>query len=191
VAIDDATGELPRARDDAPPLVIAAAALAAERHGGQRRKGSDLPYLVHPAGVASILARHYPERVELEAAGWLHDTLEDTATTGKELETRFGPEVRRLVEAVTNGWRQLLRPRREPDACRLKAADTLDNVAFTIEGLRRGEDVWSLFHLGPRKLDHWRRIAQETGRRIGGEPLAAELWAAIGELEALDGRDAR
>jgi hypothetical protein len=178
-------------RDGAPRLVRDAAEFARDRHHGQCRKGTDLPYLIHPAGVASILACHYPGRDELEAAGWLHDTLEDTPTTRHDLETRFGPEVRRLVEAVTNGWRQLLRPRRDPDACRLKAADTLDNVTFTIEGLRRGEDVWPRFRAGRGKIGEWRRIAAATDRHIGGEPLAAELWAAMRELEAIAADDGR
>jgi guanosine-3',5'-bis(diphosphate) 3'-pyrophosphohydrolase len=35
-------------------------------------------------------------------AAVLHDTIEDTCTTGEELEELFGPEVRRLVEEVTD-----------------------------------------------------------------------------------------
>ena len=35
-------------------------------------------------------------------AAVLHDTLEDTETTPQELEARFGPEVRRVVEEVTD-----------------------------------------------------------------------------------------
>ena len=32
----------------------------------------------------------------------MHDTIEDTETTGEEIEGEFGPEVRRLVEQVTD-----------------------------------------------------------------------------------------
>ena len=35
-------------------------------------------------------------------AALLHDTIEDTTTTGDEIEREFGPEVRRLVEQVTD-----------------------------------------------------------------------------------------
>jgi hypothetical protein len=171
--------------ETAPPLVREAAEFARDRHGSQRRKGTAIPYLVHPASVAAILDAHYPGCDELVAAGWLHDTLEDTATVGSELDERFGREVRRLVEAVTHGWRQLLRPAKDPDARRLKAADTLDNVRFTVDGLRRGEDVWPRFRAGRRKVAEWRRIADVTERSIGGEPLAAELRSAVRELEAM------
>lgn len=166
-------------------LRASAAAFARDRHAGQLRKGTDVPYIVHPAGVAAILARHYPDRDELVAAGWLHDTLEDTDTTADEIATAFGPEVRRLVEAVTHGWRQVIHPSRDPDALRLKAADVLDNVTFTIAELRRGEDVWVRFRYGRAKVAYWRRIADGVEWRIGSEPLARELRAAMDEVEAL------
>jgi len=35
-------------------------------------------------------------------AGILHDTIEDTETTGDELETQFGIEIRRIVEEVSD-----------------------------------------------------------------------------------------
>ena len=35
-------------------------------------------------------------------ASWLHDVVEDTETKLKEVEEMFGPEVARLVSAVTN-----------------------------------------------------------------------------------------
>ncbi len=167
------------------------AEFARERHAGQLRKGTDLPYIVHPEGVATILARHYPGRDDLEAAGWLHDVLEDTATTREELGARFGPDVLVLVDAVTLGWRQLFHLRLDRDAMRLKAADTLDNVTFTIEGLRRGEEVWDRFHDGRRKVAYWRRIADAADRRLGPEPLAIELRAAVREVEALAAGEGR
>ena len=59
---------------------------ATERHGEHRRKGSDRLYIVHPEGVARILASRYPDQPELTDAGWLHDTIEDTPTTADEIE---------------------------------------------------------------------------------------------------------
>jgi hypothetical protein len=155
------------------------AEFARERHGSQLRKGTDLPYIIHPEGVARILAQRYPGRADLEAAGWLHDTIEDTATTPDELEARFGPEVRRLVEAVTQrGWSRW-HPPTDPDVMRLKAADALDNLTFTVEGLRAGEPVFRRFKQGPGKIDYWRRISEAADRLLGSEPLAADLRAAV------------
>ncbi|NXN61735.1 MESH1 pyrophosphohydrolase, partial [Rynchops niger] len=54
-------------------------------------------------GVARILAQEagVTDTVVLQAA-LLHDTVEDTDTTFLEIEERFGAEVRRVVEEVTD-----------------------------------------------------------------------------------------
>lgn len=85
-------------------LLCDAMHLAAERHASQRRKGSgDRPYVNHPVEVTHLLAVTAGSRdAILLAAALLHDTLEDTTTTPAELESRFGVEVRTLVEEVTD-----------------------------------------------------------------------------------------
>ena len=158
------------------------AEFASQRHAGQVRKGTDLPYIVHPEGVANILRRYYPGRADLEAAGWLHDTIEDTGTTADEIEARFGPDVRRLVEAVTKRPGEPFHPPDDQDAMRLKAADALDNVTMTLEGLRRGELVFEQFKSGPDKVEYWRGIALAAERLLGPEPLVSELDAAVIEV---------
>ncbi|HWI66334.1 MAG TPA: HD domain-containing protein, partial [Symbiobacteriaceae bacterium] len=49
-------------------------------HGGQKRKGTETPYIVHPVGVAMLLAQAGC-RPEVVAAGLLHDTIEDCGVT--------------------------------------------------------------------------------------------------------------
>ena len=86
------------------PGVLAALEFAAERHRDQRRKGTEAaPYINHPIAVTRLLADvgGVSDPVLLQAA-ILHDTVEDTDTTLDELEARFGPEVRRVVEEVTD-----------------------------------------------------------------------------------------
>jgi (p)ppGpp synthase/HD superfamily hydrolase len=54
----------------------AALVLAARAHRDQVRKGTDIPYIAHPAHVSVILIRHgFGE--ELAIAGLLHDVVED------------------------------------------------------------------------------------------------------------------
>lgn len=84
--------------------VLAALSFAAEKHRDQRRKGEGAsPYINHPIEVAELLARvgGVADVAVLQAAV-LHDTLEDTRTTKHELEANFGPDVRRLVEEVSD-----------------------------------------------------------------------------------------
>ncbi len=72
---------------------------AANRHQGQVRRSGEA-YFTHPLTVAWILAEMELDEVAI-AAGLLHDLLEDTETTAEELEVQFGPDVARLVVALT------------------------------------------------------------------------------------------
>jgi (p)ppGpp synthase/HD superfamily hydrolase len=85
-------------------LIARAADFAARAHVAQRRKGdAQEPYVNHLIEVALLLTEATGgEDPVLVAAGWLHDTLEDTATEREELEARFGPEVAAIVAEVTD-----------------------------------------------------------------------------------------
>jgi (p)ppGpp synthase/HD superfamily hydrolase len=85
-------------------LVTRAADFAARRHSGQVRKGAARePYLNHLAEVAALLAETAEEPdAWLVAAGWLHDTVEDTETEREELAEHFGETIAALVAEVTD-----------------------------------------------------------------------------------------
>jgi len=72
---------------------------AEEMHRGQQRKSGEL-YLVHPLAVARILADLGMDDNAL-VAGLLHDVVEDTSYTNKNLVDDFGKEVSLLVGGVT------------------------------------------------------------------------------------------
>jgi guanosine-3',5'-bis(diphosphate) 3'-pyrophosphohydrolase len=83
-------------------LVTKAADFAARRHVNQRRKGAALePYINHLIEVADLLAGAIGDPT-LVAAGFLHDTLEDTQTEREELVTLFGETVASIVAEVTD-----------------------------------------------------------------------------------------
>ena len=52
---------------------------AAEQHASQKRASGE-PYIIHPLGVASILAQLHMDDTTL-AAAFLHDVVEDTDVT--------------------------------------------------------------------------------------------------------------
>lgn len=88
-------------------LIAKAVRFATEKHAsvinkdgsvGQKRKGSDIPYIVHPMEVWQIL-RNNCCSVNAQVAGLLHDTLEDTDTTPEEIEAKFGKEILELVNS--------------------------------------------------------------------------------------------
>lgn len=73
--------------------------LAAEAHAVQRRKSGE-PYIIHPIGVASILAQLQMDDKTL-AAAFLHDVVEDTDYTLDDIKEKFGVVVANLVDGVT------------------------------------------------------------------------------------------
>lgn len=120
--------------------VLQALEFAAAKHRDQRRKDEAAsPYINHPIAVANLLMHPggITDAVTLMGA-ILHDTLEDTATTATELEARFGPEVRRVVEEVTDdkslpkAERKRLQVEHAPHlstrARQIKLADKISNV---------------------------------------------------------------
>ena len=125
-------------------LVSEAADLAARRHNGMARKGrGDEPYINHLAEVANLLAVATDGTdAELVAAGWLHDTVEDTGTTREELVREFSERVAALVLEVTDDMtlpkaqrrqRQIEdAPHKSPGAKLIKIADKISNIRARI-----------------------------------------------------------
>ncbi|WP_245524117.1 HD domain-containing protein [Methylobacterium nonmethylotrophicum] len=121
-------------------LVTRAADFAARRHADQRRKGAARePYVNHLAEVATLLADTVDEpNAWLVAAGWLHDTIEDTGTTHDELAGLFGSVIADLVAEVSDdkslpkAERKRLQVERAPhksqDAKAIKIADKISNL---------------------------------------------------------------
>ena len=106
--------------------VEAAKALAARMHEGQTDKAG-LPYVTHPQRVAERL-----ETPEAQVVGWLHDTVEDTGLTLREIEEQFGKETAAAVDAISRRadeeWADyLLRVKRNETARRVKISDLIDN----------------------------------------------------------------
>ena len=115
---------------------------AAEKHKGQKRDNGD-DYIVHPIRVAKIVDKYKgirsSHREVLLAASLLHDTLEDTYTSYRELKDNFGEYVASLVVELTTagfachyiGKAQYLAEKMKNMtnyALTIKLADRLDNV---------------------------------------------------------------
>lgn len=94
--IEQVVSYYPEADQD---LLRRAYVFSAKVHHGQTRLSGE-PYLNHPLSVASILVTLNLDEYAI-ATGLLHDTVEDTYTTIKEIEALFGREVAFLVDGVT------------------------------------------------------------------------------------------
>lgn len=119
--------------------VFDAAKFAIQRHGDQKYDGS--PYSIHLLHVVEVLSRFEVDSESLLTAAFLHDVVEDTDTTIEEVQTRFGPVVASLVEAVTDpkggnrAWRHSIAYpliSATQNAVILKLADRIANVEYSI-----------------------------------------------------------
>lgn len=121
-------------------LLVRAMAFAAHRHKDQRRKDAAAsPYINHPVALVDVLV-HEGGIADLDTiiAALLHDTIEDTETTGEEIESVFGMAIRAIVEEVTDDkalgkaackQRQIDRaPLLSPEARAVKLADKICNL---------------------------------------------------------------
>jgi len=128
-------------------LIEKAYFLAKEKHEGQMRKSGE-PYITHPIAVAKILAELRGGPATLISA-LLHDTVEDTSLTLKEVETMFGSDIAQLVDGVTkigklsfntkasaadNHQKMLLAMAKDIRVILIKIADRLHNVR-TLESM--------------------------------------------------------
>ena len=179
---------------DEQTLLWRALDFAYQAHRGQLRKGTRIPYIVHPLRVAETLLRYgYP--LTWAVAALLHDTLEDTDTTLAALRERFGAQVADLVHALsepehrTAAWAQrkahtiaFLRTAPEPVVV-IALADKLDNLLSIMEDLAAtGERLWQRFNADKaRQAWYYRELAAVFSQRLTRPPGSqlAQRFAAL------------
>lgn len=134
------------------------------KHKDQKRKGSDVPYIVHPMEVMQTLTAMGCDKNTI-IAGILHDTLEDTDTTPEEIEQSFGKEILEIVQSETEDKTKTWKERKqktieslkdEPLATRLVClADKLSNIRSLLRDTEDGvENLWSKFK-APKGQTAW------------------------------------
>jgi len=80
-------------------LIAEAFEFARYAHKGQKRESGE-EYIIHPLHTALTLSEMKVD-AKTVAAGLLHDVLDDTKVTKKELKEKFGEEITFLVEGVS------------------------------------------------------------------------------------------
>jgi (p)ppGpp synthase/HD superfamily hydrolase len=185
------------------PRFLEAFLFAAEKHAGQTRKTTTVPYIAHLMGVTS-LALEFGGDEDMAIAALLHDVVEDCggAPMLKEVKRRFGRRVAKIVEGCTDSdsepkppWRarkeNYLRHLKDADTeTRLvSAADKLNNVRSILSDYREfGETIWERFNGGREgTLWYYQALLKEFKR---GKPnrLIREFELAVRELEMLTKR---
>jgi len=173
---------------------------ALEAHGDQKRRGTRIPYVSHLVQVAGLVLEHGGD-ADQAIAGLLHDAIEDCEGVSEAgLRERFGPEVARIVQALSDvldgdtptrksPWgvrkrRFIARLRREDERVRLVAGcDKLDNLRSLLADLHAdGPATLERFRATPAQI---RWYYEEVRRALGdGLPqrLSRELDLGVAEL---------
>jgi (p)ppGpp synthase/HD superfamily hydrolase len=173
---------------------------AFEKHAGQVRKASSVPYIAHLMGVAALVLEFGGDE-DMAIAALLHDVVEDCggAPMLKEIKRRFGGRVAKIVDGCTDSDtypRPPWQARKEAYIRHLKAADAetrlvsaadkLHNARAIVADYREvGESVWARFSGGREgTLWYYRALLQEFLRHKPNR-LIRELEITVCELESL------
>ncbi len=143
------------------PHVEIALRMALRHHAGQTRKGDGKQYIIHLLEISKLLFGRGGHEVDWEiiAAALCHDLLEDSDCPEAEIEKWCGPEVLRIVKAVSNDPTLNWKEKKEKYIETTKAggekamivclADKIVNIKSLIKVYEKeGEKVWEKFNRG-------------------------------------------
>ncbi|MEK9686157.1 MAG: bifunctional (p)ppGpp synthetase/guanosine-3',5'-bis(diphosphate) 3'-pyrophosphohydrolase [Methylophilaceae bacterium] len=129
-------------------------------HIDQKRRSGE-PYITHPVSVACIAANLHLDGPSIIAA-LLHDVVEDTPATLKEVESKFGKQVAKLVDGLSKldklNFNDVVEAQAE-NFRKMLLAMSSDIRVMIIKLCDRTHNMQTLGHLNEQKR---KRIAQET-----------------------------
>lgn len=162
---------------------------AGRKHKTQLRKGTDIPYLVHPMEVMGILiANKCSENVII--AGILHDTLEDTDTTPEEIKELFGNDILAIVQTESEDKSKTWKERKQHTVNQLPnesletqlvcCADKLSNIKSILADKKEsGENVWKRFNASKENLEWYYKSIAENLTKVKAYPMWTELFDTV------------
>jgi (p)ppGpp synthase/HD superfamily hydrolase len=180
----------------------------------ERRKGTDIPYMAHLLGVASLVmgeAGHagVPVTEDMVIAALLHDAAEDQGGLPRlrDIEQNFGSDVARMVEGLSDSlsedpgnkqsWPErkqayIERLRGEPADVRLiSVADKIYNARAILEDYREiGPRVWERFKRGRADQIWYFDQLLAVYKSAGTSRMVQELERVVEELRRVSAAEA-
>lgn len=152
-------------------LLDEAITFATNAHKEQLRKGTNIPYILHPLEAAAIVGTMTTDD-EILAGAVLHDVVEDTDTTVEQVREFFGGRVAELVAFESENKRENLSPhstwkiRKQETVDHLKTASTdvkmitLGDKLSNIRSIYRdynaiGDELWQRFNQKDKNEHRW------------------------------------
>ena len=133
-------------------IVLKAIEFAKKAHEGQVRKSDpEKPYIVHPIAVANLLKEYgYDENVQ--AAGALHDVVEDTKYTIEDIKEIFGEDIASLVIGASEEDKSLSwEERKQHTIDSIKDFDIRHKAVICADKINNLEDLYLLFGCNGKK----------------------------------------
>jgi len=173
---------------------------AVRAHKGQYRKGTKIPYVVHPINMGRILIENgCSDRVVI--AGILHDVIEDTDVSIDLIREQFGEDVANLVmwgseKDKSDTWENRKRhtlaslESAPMDVLLISLVDKLDNIRSMRAGSEReGEEFWVRFNR-PKVAQAWyyRGLLDVFLRRIDVDPGKTLLSLFCSDVDKVFGK---
>lgn len=162
------------------PYIDKAFELADRAHDGQKRASGE-PYITHPLAVATILAQMHLD-VETIQAALLHDTVEDTFITEKDIEKNFGPTVQKIVNGVTKLDKLRFHDYREAQTENFRKMILAMTQDIRVILIKLADRTHNMRTIGSLRPDKRIRIAKETlevfvpiANRLGISEIKSEL----------------
>ena len=181
-------------------MIEKAVRFAAKAHEGTTRKGKERPYILHPLEVMTIVAG-LTEDEEVISAAVLHDSVEDTDVTSRDIRYSFGERVEQLVMAESEdkmrgipseaSWEARKQATidhlagRERDALLICLGDKLANIREMSRDYKAiGEKLWDRFNQKDMKAHRWyySSVFQVLAKALGDEPPIREYRALLKEV---------
>ena len=158
---------------------------ARQAHAPQKRKTGE-PYILHPIAVAKIVAHDLELGANPVMAAFLHDVVEDTKYTIKDIKERFGADVARIVRVLTKQKKATYSDSKQVDNFR----QMLNSVEYDIRSIliKIADRLHNMRTLSSMPPDKQMKIAGETDYFYA--PLANRLglYNVKTELENLSFR---
>lgn len=169
---------------------------ATVKHSSQKRKGTDIPYIVHPMEVMQILMENNCDK-EVVIAGILHDTLEDTETTPDEIRKNFGKRILEIVQSETEDKSKSWKERKQATILHIYSAsiesklvccaDKLSNLRSIYADLKDiGEKVWDRFNAKKEFIQWYYEELKKSLKDISDSDMYYEMKILIEDIFHLD-----
>ena len=180
--------------NEVTPMINKAIMVATQAHENQKRKGTDIPYILHPMEAAVIVSqiKYDPDLI---CSALLHDVVEDSNMSREDIAAMFNEKIADFVrfqsEDKSKSWKERkqhtideLSKSEDDDKKIVCLADKLSNVrAISRDYHALGDSLWNRFNVSDKKEQGWYYKALcDSLASLKAYPAYQEFKALVNEV---------